>query len=190
MREFLTEFAKRHSKVKSYGTGMTEDLLAFRLLISANLTSRDEQLVKATISELKYDLVKSKLVKVFSDDLDTHMIESKSDTIIKSEPVFHASDHRHSDEDHQYQNEFYKKEEEQYKENNEKFYTRGRIPFPKIDVTMAIITTMVNPESQVSNQLPPILIGEPKQRLKKHSPKRKIHWKEMVYQQAVPYVIV
>ena len=131
MREFLTEFEKRHSKVKSYGTGMTDDLLAFRLLKSANLTSRDEQLVKATISELKYDLVKSKLVKVFSDDLDTPMIESKSDTIIKSEPVFHASDHRHPDEDHQYQNEFYEKEEEQYKENNETFYTRGRSSFPQ-----------------------------------------------------------
>ena len=47
---------------------MPDDLLAYRLLKAANLTMRDEQLVKATITELNYEIVKSKLTKVFSDE--------------------------------------------------------------------------------------------------------------------------
>ena len=90
MREFLTEFEKRLNKIKSFKIDMSDDMLAFRLLKSANLTSRDEQLVKATIMELKCELVKSKLIKVFSDDLDIPSIETKSEIKIKSEPTFHA----------------------------------------------------------------------------------------------------
>ena len=59
IKDFLTEFEKRYYKAKSYGTKISDDLLAYRLLKSANLPTRDEQLVKATIIKLKYDLVKS-----------------------------------------------------------------------------------------------------------------------------------
>ena len=47
---------------------MSDDLLAYYLLKAANLTMRDKQLVKATITELNYKIVKSKLTKVFSDE--------------------------------------------------------------------------------------------------------------------------
>ena len=67
IRDFVTEFEKRHNKTKSHGTIWSDDLLAYRLLKSANLTTKDEQLVKATIDELKYDTVKIKLTKIFSD---------------------------------------------------------------------------------------------------------------------------
>ena len=55
--DFLTEFEKRCNKTKSHGTIWSDDLLAYGLPKSANLTTRDKQQVKATIGELKYDTV-------------------------------------------------------------------------------------------------------------------------------------
>ena len=68
IRNFLIEFEKRYSKVKSVATTMSDDLLAFRLLKSANLNTSHEQLVKATVSELNFDQVKTKLTKIFTDE--------------------------------------------------------------------------------------------------------------------------
>ena len=70
---FLTEFEKRYHKAKSHDTIWSDDLLVCCLLKLANLTIRDEQLVKATISELKYDIVKTKLIKIFWHFRCTHI---------------------------------------------------------------------------------------------------------------------
>ena len=68
IRSFLAEFEKCFHKTRSYGTLISGNLLAYYQIKSANLTARDEQLVKATINELSYDIVKSKLIKIFSQD--------------------------------------------------------------------------------------------------------------------------
>ena len=68
IHDFLTEFEKRLHKTRTYGTTMSDNLLAYHLLKAANLTMRDEQLVKATITKLNYEIVKSKLTKVFSGE--------------------------------------------------------------------------------------------------------------------------
>ena len=49
--EYCNEFEKRYNKAKSYGT-MSDDVLAFRVLKAANLPRHQEQLAKATITEL------------------------------------------------------------------------------------------------------------------------------------------
>ena len=89
IRDFLTEFEKRYNKTKSHGTIWSDNLLAYRLLKSPNLTKRNEQLVKATISELKYNTVKIKLTKIFSD---TNAVPKAdlNNLNIKSEPTYHA----------------------------------------------------------------------------------------------------
>ena len=68
IRSFLAEFEKCFHKTRSYGTLISGNLLAYYQIKSANLTARDEQLVKATINELSYDIVKSKLIKIFLED--------------------------------------------------------------------------------------------------------------------------
>ena len=68
IRDFMTEFDKRYFKIKSLSTTMSDDLLAYRLLKAANLSSNHEQLVKATVTDLNYDEVKNKLTKIFSDE--------------------------------------------------------------------------------------------------------------------------
>lgn len=53
--EHCNEFEKRVSKVKAKGTQLSTEVLAYRLLKSANLDEGQEQLVKATIGEISYE---------------------------------------------------------------------------------------------------------------------------------------
>ena len=77
------------NKTKSHGTIWYDNFLAYRPLKSANLTTRDEQLVKATIGELKYDTVKIKLTKIFSDTNEVPTADLNN-LNIKSEPTYQA----------------------------------------------------------------------------------------------------
>ena len=43
-----------------------DGVLAYRLLNSANLSDRNKQLIKATLTEMKYSLMKDQLNKVFA----------------------------------------------------------------------------------------------------------------------------
>ena len=78
-----------NNKTKSYGTIWSDNFLAYRLLKSENLATRDEQLVKATISKLKYDTVKIKLTKIFSDTNEVPTADLNN-LNIKSEPTYHT----------------------------------------------------------------------------------------------------
>ena len=64
-------------------------MLAYRLLKAANLLTCDKQLVKHTITELKYDSVKSKLIKIFSENCEVPISEF-NDIHVKTEPVYHT----------------------------------------------------------------------------------------------------
>ena len=57
--DFVVEFDKRLNRTKKLGT-MSDDLLAYRMIKSANLSEQDEKMVKATC-DLKYADVKDKL---------------------------------------------------------------------------------------------------------------------------------
>ena len=59
IQAYLNELYKRLFKTKSYGTVMSDDILAYRLLKSANLSSYHEELMKATIPDLQYDIMKN-----------------------------------------------------------------------------------------------------------------------------------
>ena len=62
-------------------------MLAYRLLKAANLLTRDEQLVKVKITELKYDSVKSTLIKLFPDNSEGPTSEFNN-MHIKTETVY------------------------------------------------------------------------------------------------------
>ena len=71
-------------------------MLAYRPLKAANLPTRDEQLVKATITELKYDSKKLKLIKIFSDNSEVSTSEF-NDIPIKTEPVYRTQSYPEDD---------------------------------------------------------------------------------------------
>ena len=89
--EFLNEFEKQFYKTKSYGTTLSDDILAYRLIKAANLSSQHEELIKATITDLKYDLVKDQLKKTFSDSLK-RIPTSEDQDFIKVEETLFAED--------------------------------------------------------------------------------------------------
>ena len=66
INEFILQFEKKYHRIKSYGTVISDDLLAFRLLKSANLPTADEKLAKGTAA-LKFDPMKEQLKKLFSE---------------------------------------------------------------------------------------------------------------------------
>ena len=90
IKDFLIEFEKRLYKTRTYKATMSDDILAYRLLKSANLEVAHEQLVKATVSDLKYEEVKLKLKKIFSDE--SKLLTDQSEKFeIKSEPTFYSN---------------------------------------------------------------------------------------------------
>ena len=67
INDYIIEFERLMEKTKTYKTTMSTDILAYRLLKSANLTESHEQLARATAPELKYESVKKQLKKIFGD---------------------------------------------------------------------------------------------------------------------------
>ena len=67
INDFILKFEKKYHKLKSYGTTISDDLLAFRLLKSANLSPADEKLAKGT-AKLEFDAMKDQLKKLFSEN--------------------------------------------------------------------------------------------------------------------------
>ena len=89
IQSFLNEFEKRLYKAKSYCTEMSEDILPYRLLKSANLSNEHKQLIKATLPELQYDSMKDQLKKTFSDS--SRHIPIKEEGLIKTENALLAA---------------------------------------------------------------------------------------------------
>ena len=92
IQEFITHFDMLHSKAKKHGSSWSDDVLGFRLLKSANLPARDEQLIKATITEIKYNIVKNKIKSIFTDNEKPSASAGTDPFAIKSEPTFFAED--------------------------------------------------------------------------------------------------
>ena len=68
--DYINEFERLLNKIKRYDSDMSTDILAYRLLKSANLSEQHQQLARAAITELTYDTVKTQLKKIFGDNPD------------------------------------------------------------------------------------------------------------------------
>jgi len=86
INDFIVEFDKRLNKTKKLGTNISDDLLAYRLIKSANLSAQDEKMVKATC-DLVYDDVKGKLKSIYGDAGIAHNNNIDGVTV-KSEGVY------------------------------------------------------------------------------------------------------
>ena len=78
-------------KTKSYGRVQWDDILAYCLLKSPILSNnKHKELTKATITELKHDLIQDQLKKIFSDS--SRHIPTKNEEVIKAEHIFLIED--------------------------------------------------------------------------------------------------
>ena len=107
---------------------MPDDLLVYCLIKSANLTTCDEQLVKATINELSYDIVESNLIKIFSEDNEITTSDFK-EFHIKQAPTYHAQNYLYDEAVGPNQEEiFLEKDETTQEESYQTLYTRKENP--------------------------------------------------------------
>ena len=90
IQTFSSEFDKRQFKIKSYGSVMSDDILTYTLLKSANLSNYHKELIKGTITDLQYNLIKDQVKKAFSDA--SRQTPKKIKDIIKTEETFLAEE--------------------------------------------------------------------------------------------------
>ena len=67
IKEYINELECLLNKTKKYGSSMSSDIVAYRLLKSANLEDTHEQLIRTTVKELTYDAMQLQLKKIFGD---------------------------------------------------------------------------------------------------------------------------
>ena len=125
--DFINEFERLLNKIKQYGSNMSSDILAYRLLKAANLSEYHEQLTRATISELNYDIMKTQLKKIFGDhpsacsSLDSASISS---TNVKFESI-NQTCHEEVLQSSRYQTKFGRKN---FPKQKQKFSKKGQNP--------------------------------------------------------------
>jgi hypothetical protein len=65
MADFVVEFERRYNVCKKYEMTLPDAVLSFKLLYSANLTTKDRQLALTAAPDLKYETMKSALKRIF-----------------------------------------------------------------------------------------------------------------------------
>ena len=89
IKEFCNVFDLKYNKAREYGTQLSTDVLAFRLMKSANLKEPEEQLIKATVGELTYDNMKTQLKRIHVDSSNVEAAVKKED--IEEQEILYGS---------------------------------------------------------------------------------------------------
>lgn len=79
MKEFLIKFEQLYIKIKDHDMTLPDGVLAYRVLNSANLNQEEMKLCRATISELKYDVMVKQLLRIYGDSVSPSFTTSESD---------------------------------------------------------------------------------------------------------------
>ena len=80
IKKYIIEFEKRYTKIKNYGSTVSDDLLAYRLLQRANLSKSSNKLLRAT-AEFKFDAMKAKLKSLFLNESSTSTMTNEIESI-------------------------------------------------------------------------------------------------------------
>ena len=83
IKNYKNEFERLLNKTKKYGSAMSPEILAYRLLKFINLEDTQETLIRTTVAELTYDETQLQLKKIFGEK-DSELVKS-SGTNIKME---------------------------------------------------------------------------------------------------------
>ena len=67
--DYVIKSEQLYFKAKYFHMEILDGTLAYRLLNSVNLTNEQKQLVKATVSQINYQIMKDQLKKVFASTL-------------------------------------------------------------------------------------------------------------------------
>ena len=88
MKDYLVKFEQLYTKMKDHQMILPDGVLAYRVLNSANLTTDQMTLCRATMTELKYR-ERVKQLRLFADSMTSGHVNNPSRIQPKVEPVFY-----------------------------------------------------------------------------------------------------
>ena len=91
MKAYVSKFERRNNKIKEHQMVLPDGVLAYKLLHHANLGDNEVNLIKATMTELSYQAMKTKLQNIFSD---ITKITCKSEPLIKVEQTMYNNNNQ------------------------------------------------------------------------------------------------
>ena len=100
----LFDFDHAYNKLRRHDTNISDDLLSFKLLKAANISAQQEQLIKATISEINYDNIAKKIKSIFSSDTETRK-QNNIELNIKDEATYYSKETTSEEEEYENDNE-------------------------------------------------------------------------------------
>ena len=85
--EYVAEFERLHERITGEEMKYPDSVLAYKLLINANISDEKQQMCRATMGTLSFDNIKRQL-KVIHDATGIDSKSTNSEIIVKEEPVF------------------------------------------------------------------------------------------------------
>ena len=111
--DFVAHFEYLYNKVLKHNMTLPEGVKAFFLLKAANVSTDHEKLARATCSELKYEIMKQNIIKIFGDfslsgtsnsSINASEYDPMPSVIVKTEPAYIAQSQSSNDNDVFYSN--------------------------------------------------------------------------------------
>ena len=88
--EYVAEFERLHDRITGEEMKYPDSVLAYKLLINANISDEKQQMCRATMGTLLFENIKKQL-KVIHDATGTNSkCTNKEEIVVKEEPVFEA----------------------------------------------------------------------------------------------------
>ncbi len=135
IKDYIIQFNLKYSKIKTYKMTLPDGVLAYNLLICANLTEDQQQLCRATVSDMTYDEMRKTIEKVaVSCSSSTPPSNSATNNPERFHPLYNES-RDHTDEsyftsyepDNHYQEHYAQyEEEEDVCEQEDTFFTNNQ----------------------------------------------------------------
>lgn len=111
IKDYILEFNLKYNKIKCQNMKLPEGVLAYALLTCANLPSDQEQLCRATCSELTYQDMKRQIDRISLSNANSHLSSETSDFA----PVQYMTHHEEYCDNQEFKDE--------YGEESENYYT-------------------------------------------------------------------
>ena len=87
INEYITEFERLYGKLSSENMTYPDSVLAYKLLINANISEEKQQMCRATMGKLSLENI-TKQLKVIHDATGIEKTTTTSEVVVKEEPVF------------------------------------------------------------------------------------------------------
>ena len=101
IKDYVIQFNLKNSKLKTYKMDLPEGVLAYNLLIGANLSKEQQELCRATVADMTYLEMKKTIEKVAVPCSSQRPNQDRFKEYIEQEDSFYTHQQYHKSEEHQ-----------------------------------------------------------------------------------------